>query len=227
MKQVLIVMLIGFMLVNWTACAQVKDPADSWPTNQENTIKAVFIGNSITEIWRMDHPEFFMRNNYVNVGVGGQTTWQMLNRFQQDVVDLLPLCVVIMGGINDIAHNPSFAPTLEGIKNNIASMAELAQKNGIQVIICSTPPAQNVNWNIPVPDATQQVVDLNVLLKQYADSNNAAFVDVHALLRANDNKLRPEYCRGNGDSVHLSPQAYSVIEPVIKHQIDALLRQCK
>lgn len=217
-KSIFTVILCNILLAS--CCAA---PQESVPSFQGYAIKAVFIGNSITEIWSWDHPEFFSRNRYVNVGIGGQTTWQMLQRFQVDVVEKEPQCVVIMGGINDIARNPSFSPTLEGIKNNIRSMVKKAQAAGIVAIVCSTPPAQNVNWNVPVPDATQQVVDLNAMLSDYAKNNDVPYIDIHSVLKDNNNKLKAQYCRGAGDSVHLSSCAYSIIEPIIKHTIDSLL----
>ena len=165
MKSIRMIILCLFLIGLWTNCTP--SGQETTPDNSERGIRAVFIGNSITEIWCWDHPEFFSRNRYVNAGIGGQTTWQMLQRFQSDVVEKHPQCVVIMGGINDIAKNQSFAPTLVGIKDNIASMVKIASKYDIIPIVCSTPPAQNVNWNVPVPDATQQVVELNELLKEY------------------------------------------------------------
>lgn len=227
MEKTVFTVILSSLLMFCTACAQNKIPSSENEIIDNNgpdkNIRAVFIGNSITEIWKWDHPTFFSRNSYVNKGIGGQTTNQMLARFQADVVDLHPQCVVIMGGINDIAHNEGYSSTLDGIKDNIAAMATLAIQNDIDVIICSTTPAQNVNWNIPVPDATQKVVSLNAMLREYADVHTISYADFHSLLRANDDKLKAEYCRGNGDSVHLAPTAYYIIEPIIKCKIDSLL----
>ena len=185
--------------------------------------KAVFIGNSITEIWGWDHPEFFARNHYVNKGIGGQVTGQFVARFNQDVISLNPYCVVMMGGVNDIAHNVGYAPTLEGIRDNFKQMVDMARQHKIVPIIVSTPPAQNVTWNGPVENATQQIVELNKLLRSYAEENGITYLDVHSMLRDDNNKLRKEYCRGNTDSVHLNSIGYSVIETYIKHAIDSVL----
>ena len=103
----------------------------------ENTLnRVVFMGNSITEGWLKKRPEFFVNKPYVNRGISGQTTPQMLIRFRQDVIDLSPAVVVILAGINDIAGNTG-PSTIEMITDNIFSMAEIAKVNGIKVIISS------------------------------------------------------------------------------------------
>ena len=107
---------------------------------------AVFMGDSITEGWSFFLPEFFSNNNYINRGIGGQTTSQMLIRFRQDVINLKPKSVVILAGINDIARNNKFY-SLEIIAENIFSMVELAKINGIVPIICSVLPADEFSWN--------------------------------------------------------------------------------
>ena len=108
--------------------------------------RIVFMGNSITESWSIIQPEFFNNRPYINRGISGQTTPQMLIRFRPDVIDLDPSLVLILAGINDIAENTG-PSKVENIAGNIISMAELAKSNGIEVIICSILPAKDFPWN--------------------------------------------------------------------------------
>ena len=107
--------------------------------------RVVFMGNSITEAWATHFTELFPGKPYVGRGISGQTTPQMLLRFRQDVIALKPAVVVILGGTNDIAGNTG-PSTLEMIEDNIASMSELAQANGIRVVLCSVLPVFDYPW---------------------------------------------------------------------------------
>ena len=137
--------------------------------------RIVFMGNSITEGWSNFDKDFFINNPFVNRGIGGQTTPQMLIRFKPDVVNLNPKAVVILAGINDIAENTG-PVTIENIAENIISMAEIAKANEIKVFICSTLPAIDFPWS-PGMDPGPKVVKLNSILKNYCDSNNIPYVD--------------------------------------------------
>jgi len=108
--------------------------------------RVVFMGNSITEGWSYFNKDFFINNPFVNRGIGGQTTPQMLVRFKPDVINLNPKAVVIMAGINDIARNTG-PILLENTADNIISMAEIAKANNIKVYICSTLPAIDFLWS--------------------------------------------------------------------------------
>ena len=114
--------------------------------------RVVLMGNSITEGWLSIRPEFFKNKPYVNRGISGQTTPQMLVRFRQDVINLKPSTVVLLAGINDIAENTG-PSTIEMIANNIISMAELAKANQINVIICSVLPANHFPWRQSIKPA--------------------------------------------------------------------------
>src|SRR5579872_6901088 len=111
------------------------------PKPGENRV--VFFGDSITDIWKLD--QSFPGKPYVNRGISGQTTPQMLVRFREDVIDLQPKVVVILAGTNDIAGNTG-PMTLQETENNIASMADLATANGIRVVLCSVLPAFDYSW---------------------------------------------------------------------------------
>jgi len=124
--------------------------------------RVVFMGNSITESWLSIRPDFFEGKPYVNRGISGQTTPQMLLRFRQDVINLKPAVVVILAGINDIAGNTG-PTTIDEIANNIYSMAELARSHNIKVVLCSVLPAAEFTWNPDLKPA-DKVIELNLLI---------------------------------------------------------------
>ncbi len=118
--------------------------------------RVVFMGDSITEFWKMAHPDFF-GETYIDRGISGQTTAQMLVRFRQDVIALKPAVVHILGGTNDIAGNGG-PTTLEAIRNNIVSMVDLATANDIRVVLGSVPPAGMFPWRPSVLEPAQHIV---------------------------------------------------------------------
>ena len=175
--------------------------------------RVVFIGNSITEGWSNFDKDFFINNPFVNRGIGGQTTPQMLIRFKPDVVNLNPKAVVILAGINDIAGNTG-PVTIENIAENIISMAEIAKANEIKVFICSTLPAIDFPWS-PGMDPGPKVVKLNSILKNYCDSNNIPYVDYFSGMSDEKGGLKvPEYTTAE-DLVHPNLAGYKVMEKII------------
>ena len=175
--------------------------------------RVVFMGNSITEGWSNFDKDFFINNPFVNRGISGQTTPQMLIRFRPDVVNLNPKAVVILAGINDIAENTG-PITLENIAENIISMAEIAKANEIKVFICSTLPAIDFPWS-PGMEPGPKVVKLNSILKNYCDSNNIPYVDYFSAMSDEKGGLKvPEYTTAN-DLVHPNLAGYKVMEKII------------
>jgi lysophospholipase L1-like esterase len=175
--------------------------------------RVVFMGNSITEGWSNFDKDFFINNPFVNRGIGGQTTPQMLIRFKPDVVNLNPKAVVILAGINDIAENTG-PVTIENIAENIISMAEIAKANEIKVFICSTLPAIDFPWS-PGMDPGPKVVKLNSILKNYCDSNNIPYVDYFSAMSDEKGGLKvPEYTTAE-DLVHPNLAGYKVMEKII------------
>ncbi|MBT4297657.1 MAG: acylhydrolase [Flavobacteriaceae bacterium] len=175
--------------------------------------RIVFMGNSITEGWSNFDKDFFINNPFVNRGIGGQTTPQMLIRFKPDVVNLNPKAVVILAGINDIAENTGRV-TIENIAENIISMAEIAKANEIKVFICSTLPAIDFPWS-PGMDPGPKVVKLNSILKNYCDSNNIPYVDYFSAMSDEKGGLKvPEYTTAD-DLVHPNLAGYKVMEKII------------
>ncbi|MDC1108952.1 GDSL-type esterase/lipase family protein, partial [Flavobacteriaceae bacterium] len=119
------------------------------------------MGNSITEHWQTYSPLFFEENSFlVNKGVSGQTSVEMLSRFQEDVIKQSPKAVYILAGINDIAQNSGYI-SIDDISKNIIKMGLLAQKNNIKVVICSVLPVTEIIWNEKIKNANQKVIELN------------------------------------------------------------------
>lgn len=175
--------------------------------------RVVFIGNSITEGWSNFDEDFFIDNPFVNRGIGGQTTPQMLVRFKPDVVNLKPKSVVIMAGINDIAGNTG-PVTIENIADNIISMAEIAVLNEINVYICTTLPAIDFPWS-PGLEPAPKVKELNAILKNYCIENGINYVDYYSSMSDAEGGLKvPEYTSAN-DLVHPNLAGYKVMEKII------------
>lgn len=185
--------------------------------------RVVFMGNSITEGWIKTVPEFFApEKQYINRGIGGQTTPQMLLRFRQDVINLYPKVVVILAGINDIAGNTG-PSTLEMIEDNIQSMTELAQAHGIQVVLCSVLPAYDFPWS-PGKEPAGKVIELNKRIKEYANTHGAVYCDYHSALADERNGLPQNL---SGDGVHPNKDGYVIMQPIVDQAIARALLMWK
>lgn len=169
----------------------------------EGEFRVVFMGDSITEGWSATYPEFFEGKPYINRGIGGQVTAQMLVRFRQDVLDLRPKVVFIMAGTNDIAENQG-PVSLETIAGHLESMAELAWANGIEPVICSVLPASHYPWR-PGPDPATDIPLLNEMLKAYANRIGFRYLDYFAAMTDGENGLQDDLTY---DEVHLTRQGY-------------------
>lgn len=185
------------------------------PAFNENRV--VFMGNSITEGWLRVHPSFFEGKPYVDRGISGQTTPQMLLRFRQDVIDLKPSIVVILAGINDIAQNTG-PITLQETAGNIFSMAELAKAHGIKVIMCTVLPASDFSWK-PGMNPGSKVVQLNTLLSTYAKQHNIPFVDYYTPMVNDSLGLKKEL---GEDGVHPNEKGYAIMESLVEKVITNL-----
>lgn len=182
------------------------------PAIGENRV--VFMGNSITEGWSQVYPEFFINKSYINRGISGQTTPQMLLRFRADVVNLKPKVVVILAGTNDIAENTG-PSTLEMIEDNIASMVEISKANNINVVLCSVLPAYDYPWK-PGLNPTEKIVNLNKWIKDYADKNGISYVDYFTQMADEHNGLKKKYSE---DGVHPNLEGYKVMAPIVEKAI--------
>ena len=186
---------------------------------EKTPVKAVFMGNSITQGWADMRPEFFKDHGFVGRGIGGQTTPQMLLRLRQDVLELKPEAVVILAGINDIAQNTG-PITLNETLGNIQSMAELALAHGITPIICSVLPTNSFPWR-PEITPTQLVIDLNSQLQRWALEKNLVYVDFYTPMV--DEKLGLKSHLGY-DPVHPNVAGYQVMEPILLKALNQLLK---
>ena len=183
--------------------------------------RVVFMGNSITEGWPMHRPEFFKENpNYVGRGIGGQTSYQFLLRFREDVIKLNPKVVIINAGTNDVAENTG--PYNEEFTfNNIVSMAEIAKANKIKVVLTSVLPAARFGWHPHVTDAPDKIMSLNKRIEAYAKANKIPYVDYYTpLVDADGRTLAKKY---SNDGVHPLPDGYKVMEALIQPVIKKLL----
>ncbi|MBS4056083.1 MAG: SGNH/GDSL hydrolase family protein [Bacteroidales bacterium] len=180
--------------------------------------RVVFMGNSITEFWSVFDSSFFLNKPYINRGISGQTSPQMLLRFRQDVIGLKPAVVVILAGINDIAGNTGPATT-EQIFGNIVSMAELARTNGIRVVICSVLPAFDFPWR-PGLNPSDKIVALNTMIKDYCTDNLIVYVDYYSAMADKNRALNKAY---TDDGVHPTRAGYKVMDELVEKGIAAAL----
>jgi lysophospholipase L1-like esterase len=178
------------------------------------------MGNSITEGWSNSDPSFFEGKPYINRGISGQTTPQMVLRFKQDVVDLKPKVVVILAGINDIAGNTG-PMTLEQTRDNLIAMVQLAKANNIKVVLSSVIPAYDFPWR-PGMEPAGKVVALNKMIKEYADKNNIVYLDYFSSMADERNGLKKEL---GYDGVHPNPEGYKVMAPLAEKAIAEALKR--
>lgn len=180
--------------------------------------RVVFMGDSITEGWKLD--ESFPGKPYINRGISGQTSPQMLLRFRQDVIELRPKAVVILAGTNDIAGNTG-PETLQQIEDNIASMADLARANRIAVVLCSVLPAYDFPWRPGLAPAPK-IIELNTWIKSLAAAHSFAYVDYHTAMKDARDGLPATLSH---DGVHPTPAGYAVMAPLVQAGIDKVLPQ--
>ena len=181
--------------------------------------RVVFMGNSITEGWSNFDPDFFIDNPYVNRGISGQTTPQMLIRFKPDVVNLNPKSVVILAGINDIAGNTG-PIKIENIAENIFSMSEIAKSNNIEVFICSVLPAKAFPWSPSIKNVAEKVIKLNSILEKYCLDNKIQYVDYHSEMNDGNGGLKVPEHTTEDDLVHPNKEGYKVMEELISIFLD-------
>ena len=190
------------------------------PKPDKNEKRVVFMGNSITEGWVRTHPDFFKSNGYIGRGISGQTSYQFLLRFREDVINLSPALVVINAGTNDVAENTQ-TYNEDYTFGNIISMVELAKANKIKVILTSVLPAAAFKWRMEIKDAPQKIKSLNDRIEAYAKANKIPYVDYYQALVVNENQaLNPQYTK---DGVHPNSEGYDIMEPLIKKAIDKAL----
>ena len=188
-------------------------------SSMSNMKKIVLIGDSITESWKGYSPEFFAENPYlINKGVGGETTPQILDRFNSDVVSLEPEFVIILAGINDIAQNTGYISVSETFAN-IVSMVEIANSHNISPILCSVLPASKIVWKPEIKSA-DLVIELNEKLKKHCIENNMVYVDYFSSMVGEKKELRSDLTY---DGVHPDKKGYLIMEKILLETIQKKL----
>jgi lysophospholipase L1-like esterase len=185
------------------------------PAADENRV--VFFGDSITDIWKLD--ESFPGKPYVNRGIGGQTTSQMLVRFRQDVIDLRPKVVVILAGTNDIAGN-SGPISNQDIEANYASLAELARAHNIGVIFSSVLPVHNYtpkSQDFFAQRPMERILALNKWLKEYCATNNLIYLDYFPAMIDDKGLLRRDLA---DDGLHPNKAGFAIMAPMAEKAIE-------
>ena len=217
-------LIAGCVLVTSSLFAQAKDWAQFGRYAEANKTvkvpsKVVFMGNSITDGWWPNDSTFFINNQYVDRGISGQTTSEMLVRFRADVINLKPKAVVILAGTNDIAQNNGYI-SLENAFGNIVSMVELAKANNIKPILCSVMPAYEFGWRKGLEPAGK-IIKLNAMIKAYADKNKIIYVDYHSALADELGGLPEKYSK---DGVHPTLEAYKIMETIVQKAITKVIK---
>ena len=214
-RNILVVMAIFIAAVAY-AQPQVGDWAKFNRYQEANkevttTPRVVFMGDSITDFWVNADPDFFTSNNFLGRGISGQTTAHMLVRFRRDVIDHHPEYVVILAGTNDVAKNlGDIAP--ENSLGNIISMCEIARANNIKPIICSILPCNFFYWRPEVKGQEKEIIALNVLLKEYAESADIPYVDYHSAMKDENDGLPKKYA---DDGCHPNKGGYEVMKEIV------------
>jgi len=182
--------------------------------------RVVFYGDSITDGWgrRPETGTFFPGKPYVNRGISGQTTPQMVVRFRQDVIDLHPAAVLILAGTNDIAGNTG-PMTPEMTEDNFSSMADLAHANGIKVILASITPVFDYPWKHGMEPAPK-IRAINAWLKDYCEQHGYTYLDYYTSLTGPDGGMKPGI---SFDGVHPNEKGYAIMAPLAQAAIDKTL----
>jgi lysophospholipase L1-like esterase len=204
------------MLQDWPALSRYASDNARLATRGANETRVVFMGDSITDAWIKRSPKFFSDNpGYIDRGISGQTTPQMLIRFRPDVIALNPKAVVILAGTNDIAGNTG-PMTLEMIEDNYASMAELAKAHGIKVFFSSVMPV--CDYIRPQTDKRPpaKIIALNEWLKAYCAKNQHVYVDYYSAMLDGQGMLKKEITL---DGLHPNEAGYALIEPIIQNAL--------
>ena len=205
-------------LRDWPNLAKYRDDDAKLGLPAKGEARVVFMGDSITEFWPLS--DSFPGKPYVNRGISGQTTPQMVLRFRQDVIALQPKVVVILAGTNDIAENTG-PITLAAIEDNLASMVDLAKRNGVRVILSALVPAAKYPWR-PDLAPVEKIRALNDWIKDYAAKEDLVFLDYHSAMTNEQRGLKAELSE---DGVHPNKLGYSVMAPLAEKAIVAALGQ--
>jgi lysophospholipase L1-like esterase len=199
-------------LRDWPSLAHYREADTQLGPAVKGESRIVFLGDSITDNWNLS--DSFAGKPYVNRGISGQTTPQILLRFRQDVIALKPKAVVILAGTNDIAENTG-PITLEAIEDNLISMIELAQRNGIRVVLCSVLPVARYPWR-PEIQSIAKIQSLNRWMKNYASQTEVDYLDYYSAMVDQKSGLKDEL---GTDGVHPNRAGYAVMSELASKKI--------
>ncbi len=211
--------------MDWSDSEHFRAANAALPAPAPGEHRVVMMGDSITQAWREtgapngEMGSFFVGKPYINRGISGQTTPQMLVRFRQDVIDLKPAVVVILAGTNDLAENTG-PVTLEFIEGNLASMSELARAHGIKVILCSVMPVLDYSWRKGLHPAPK-VVALNRWIRAYAAENQFTYLDYYTPTATPEGGMKPEL---SPDGVHPNHAGYEIMAHLLGQAVDATVK---
>ena len=214
-------------LRDWPNLARYRDANRELTAPASGAARVVFMGDSITDGWQQPrYGTFFTNKNYVDRGISGQTTPQMLVRFRPDVVDLQPKAVVILAGTNDIAGNTG-SMSNDDIQNNLASMSELAHAHNIRVVLASVTPVSQ--YHVASPAASPQttlrpmarIKALNEWMKSYAAAHGDVYLDYFSAMTDDAGLLKAELSE---DDLHPNAKGYAIMGPLAEAAIARALK---
>jgi lysophospholipase L1-like esterase len=216
-------------LQDWPAMARYRDANSQLAPPAKSEARVIFMGDSITDFWTdPEYGGFFPGKSYVDRGVSGQTTPQMLVRFRPDVIALQPKVVVILAGTNDISGNTGPMP-LSATEDNLATMAEIARVHDIHVVLASLTPVSDYGHGrdgAPINQTTrrppEKILGLNVWIKQYAASNGHTYLDYFSAMVDDQGFLKKEL---SVDGLHPNGPGYAVMAPLAEQAIRAALKK--
>jgi lysophospholipase L1-like esterase len=209
-------------LNDWPKLDRYRADNAALPAPAAGEQRVVFFGDSITDSWgrRPGTGTFFLGKPYVNRGISGQTTPQLVVRFQQDVVHLQPAVVVILAGTNDILGNTG-PSTPEMTEDNFASMAAIARQNGIRVVLASITPVYAYSWK-PSVQPVSTIHEINQWLKAYCAREHFVYLDYYSALVDDQGGMRPGL---SFDGVHPNAAGYAIMAPLAEAAITQALGQ--
>ena len=208
-------------LNDWANLGRYRDANASTPPPAAGENRVVFMGDSITDGWGKGKAPFFSGKPYINRGISGQTTPQMLVRFRPDVIHLQPKVVVTLAGTNDLAGNTG-VETLQNIEDNLSSMSELAKANGIRVVLASVTPICDSLRPQSARRPPQQIVTLNDWIKNYTAKNGFVYLDYYSAMVDGSGMLKQEL---TSDCLHPNDAGYAVMAPLAEKAISEALKK--
>ncbi len=206
-------------LQDWPDLSRYRSENASLSNPSPGQDRVVFMGDSITDAWGRSSGQFFPGKPYINRGISGQTTPQMLIRFRPDVIMLKPKAVVILAGTNDLAGNTG-PETLEEIEGNLESMAQLAQANGIKVVLSSVTPVCDYIKPQTERRPPDKIIALNAWMKDFCARNRFTYLDYYSAMLDDKNMLRKEL---TSDGLHPNAAGYDVMGPIASKAIETAL----